>query len=53
LHAQIDVLIMKDLKEFEIPFMGLRLGKHYFNYQIDAKFFEYFQYDEFENVDTN
>ena len=51
MHAQIDVLIMKDLKEFEIPFMGLKLGKHYFNYQIDTKFFEYFQYDEFENVD--
>jgi len=40
---------MKDLKEFNISFVGLKLGKHKFEYQIDKKFFEDFQYDEFQN----
>lgn len=40
---------MEDLKEFNISFVGLRLGKHKFEYQIDNTFFEYFQYDEFQN----
>ncbi|MFK5880053.1 MAG: DUF177 domain-containing protein [Flavobacteriaceae bacterium] len=38
---------MENLKEFNISFVGLKLGKHKFEYQIDKKFFEYFQYDEF------
>ena len=46
---------MKPLKEFEIPFVGLKIGKHNFEYQIDNKFFEYFEYEEFNdvNVDVN
>ena len=39
---------MKDLKEFNISFVGLKLGKHKFEYQIDKEFFENFQYDEFQ-----
>ena len=42
---------MKDLKEFNISFTGLKLGKHQFEYKIDNTFFEYFQYQEFENAD--
>ncbi|THD69241.1 DUF177 domain-containing protein [Robertkochia marina] len=38
---------MKQLKEFDIPFVGLKLGKHRFDYQIDKTFFEAFNYDEF------
>lgn len=38
---------MKQLKEFDIPFVGLKLGKHQFDYQIDKTFFEAFNYDEF------
>jgi len=41
---------MKDLKEFNISFTGLKLGKHQFEYQIDNKFFEFFQYNEFKNA---
>lgn len=41
---------MKDLKEFNISFTGLKLGKHQFDYEIDTKFFEYFQYHEFQNA---
>lgn len=42
---------MKDLKEFDISFVGLKQGKHKFEYRLDNKFFENFQYDEFENAD--
>ena len=42
---------MKDLKEFEISFKGLRLGKHQFSYQIDNKFFEFFDFQDFEKSD--
>ncbi len=41
---------MKDLKEFNIPFVGLKEGKHEFNYSIDNKFFEAFNYDEYNNT---
>ncbi len=36
-------------KEFEIPFTGLKQGKHHFEYQIDQKFFDAFQYEEFND----
>lgn len=41
--------VMKPLKEYIIPFVGLKTGKHDFEYQIDIKFFEHFEYDEFNN----
>ncbi|WP_373519656.1 DUF177 domain-containing protein [Pricia sp.] len=34
-------------KEFNIPFSGLKQGKHNFEYKIDNAFFESFGYDEF------
>jgi uncharacterized metal-binding protein YceD (DUF177 family) len=40
---------MKDLKEFDISFMGLKEGMHQFEYTIDNKFFNFFKYDEFNN----
>jgi uncharacterized metal-binding protein YceD (DUF177 family) len=40
---------MKDLKQFNIQFVGLKEGKHIFNYIIDNKFFEAFNFDEFLN----
>jgi len=42
---------MKKLNEFLIPFIGLKVGKHQFEYQIDKTFFDQFEYDEFEAVD--
>ncbi len=50
MHAQIDSLIMKDLKAFKIPFVGLKLGSHQFEYHIDKTFFEAFNFDEYENA---
>ncbi|PCI10533.1 MAG: hypothetical protein COB73_03240 [Flavobacteriaceae bacterium] len=44
---------MEDLKEFNISFVGLKLGKHKFEYQINNTFFEYFQYDEFQDSAIN
>lgn len=37
---------MKALKEFVIPFVGLKEGVHDFAFEIDAPFFESFEYSE-------
>ncbi|MBN4070861.1 DUF177 domain-containing protein [Olleya sp. AH-315-F22] len=44
---------MKPLKEFIIQFVGLKLGEHCFEYKIDNKFFEFFEYKEFNDVNVN
>lgn len=44
---------MKPMKEFTIPFAGLKIGKHPFEYKIEKTFFDYFEYDEFNNVHVN
>ncbi|MBN9283470.1 MULTISPECIES: DUF177 domain-containing protein [Flavobacterium] len=41
---------MNNDKEFLIPFVGLKQGKHQFEYQIDKKFFENFDFDEYNDV---
>ncbi|HLT52618.1 MAG TPA: DUF177 domain-containing protein [Flavobacteriaceae bacterium] len=38
---------MKQLKEFTIQFVGLKLGKHLFEYDVDQAFFEHFGYEDF------
>ena len=43
---------MRKLKEFTIPFVGLKQGKHSFEYEIDNKFFEHFEYDEFNSANV-
>jgi uncharacterized metal-binding protein YceD (DUF177 family) len=43
-------VIMKELKEFTIPFVGLKLGEHQFDFKIGKSFFEHFEYDEFNDV---
>jgi uncharacterized metal-binding protein YceD (DUF177 family) len=40
---------MSKTKEYLIPFVGLKLGKHPFEYQISNAFFEIFDYNEFQN----
>ena len=42
---------MNKTKEYLIPFVGLKLGKHQFEYQINNTFFEIFDYNEFQNSD--
>lgn len=33
---------VKDLREYRIPFIGLKNGKHHFNYEVDDSFFSHF-----------
>lgn len=44
---------MMKLKEFSIPFSGLKQGKHSFEYKIDNKFFESFEYNEFNDANID
>ncbi len=37
-------------KDFLIPFVGLKQGKHQFEYQIDKTFFEAYNFDEYNDV---
>lgn len=41
---------MKELKQYTIPFVGLKLGTHRFDFAIDNEFFKHFEYDEFNNA---
>jgi len=52
LHAQIE-LEMKDLKEFDISFVGLKDGVTQFEYLIEKKFFDFFNYEDFYNSKIN
>jgi len=40
---------MKQLKAFTIKFVGLKLGEHCFEYDIENTFFEHFEYNEFND----
>lgn len=44
---------MNYLKDFIIPFKGLSLGDHKYNWVIDNKFFEQFENDEIEACKIN
>ena len=44
---------MKPLKAFTIPFVGLKTGKHLFEYKIKQAFFEHFEYEDFNDSDIN
>lgn len=41
--------IMKPLKVFDIQFVGLKLGVHSYEFDIDQTFFEHFEYNEFND----
>ncbi|MCA1762702.1 MAG: DUF177 domain-containing protein [Cryomorphaceae bacterium] len=41
------------MKEFIIPFFGLKIGKHEFKFKIDHEFFEAFDSALIENVKAN
>jgi uncharacterized metal-binding protein YceD (DUF177 family) len=44
--------VMKLKDAYKIPFKGLKLGKHKFDYQVDNTFFEAYKYNEFLDVDA-
>lgn len=39
---------LKDV--YKIPFKGLKIGEHQFDFQVDRKFFESYKYNEFLDV---
>ena len=41
---------MEVLKEFTIPFVGLKSGKHVFSFTIDNTFFKHFDYTDFNKA---
>ncbi len=41
---------MKQFKEFDIQFVGLKDGFHQFNYHIDKTFFDAYNFDEYEDA---
>lgn len=43
---------MKPFKEFDIQFIGLKTGKHDYKFGINYKFFEHFEYKEFNDVNV-
>lgn len=44
---------MKELKEFTIPFVGLKVGEYTYNFEINNTFFEHFEYDEFNDANIH
>ena len=42
---------MKSTNEYLIPFIGLKIGKHQFEFKINKRFFDEFSFDEFESCD--
>ena len=42
---------MKEMKDYTIPFVGLKVGQHKYDFSLDKKFFEHFEYDEFHQAD--
>jgi len=43
---------MKVNKDFLIPFVGLKQGKHQFEFDIDKTFFDDFDFDEYNSVNV-
>lgn len=39
-------MLLMRLRDFNIVFSGLKLGTHHFNYQLDQKFFDLFDFTE-------
>jgi|SRR5690625_2553314 len=44
---------MKELIEFTIPFVGLKIGEHRFNFEISNTFFKHFDYEEYNDAFIN
>ena len=44
---------MKALKEYVIPFVGLKEGVHDYSFEVDGKFFESFDYSEINQGDIH
>ncbi len=43
--------VVRKLLEFTIPFKGLSFGVHTYDFTVDKKFFEFFEYSEISSAD--
>lgn len=46
-------MVMISEKDFSIPFTGLKLGEHRFEYHIENDFFDMFNYSEFNSTNID
>ena len=44
---------MKPNSKYKIEFAGLKTGNHQFNFKVDKKFFDRFNFSDFNNVTVN
>jgi uncharacterized metal-binding protein YceD (DUF177 family) len=44
---------MREMKAYTIPFIGLKIGEHHFDFDITNTFFEHFEYKEFNAAAIN
>lgn len=44
---------MNYFRQFIIPFSGLKLGEHHFDFEIDSTFFDHFEYSEIKQGAVN
>ena len=44
---------MKSDSKYKIEFAGLKIGSHQFNFNADKKFFDRFNFSDFNNVTVN
>jgi len=51
LHLRANCCSLKSLRNYSIPFTGLKLGKHQFEYIINDAFFEEFEYSLVKKAD--
>ena len=51
LHLRANCRSLKSLKTYSIPFTGLKLGKHQFDYVITDAFFDEFEYSLVKKAD--
>jgi DUF177 domain-containing protein len=51
LHLRANYRSLKSLRTYSIPFTGLKLGKHDFDYEINTTFFDEFEYSLVKKAD--
>jgi len=44
---------MEEMKEYTIPFKGLKIGAHRYEFKITAPFFEHFEYEDFDRPEID
>jgi uncharacterized metal-binding protein YceD (DUF177 family) len=50
--GDLNVSAVKNLREYQIPYVGLRIGVHHFEYQIDSRFFKHFEDSPISDCDV-